>query len=50
MPVGTDRNIAISYDDRRRGRYAGADTPKKIFPEDIGFPAFLTEQVLTDKM
>ncbi len=56
MPVKTNRNIAMSYDDKRRGKYVradaadiGTDTPKKIFLEDVDFPMLLIKQVFADK-
>ena len=56
MPVKADRNIAMSYDDKRRGKYVradaadiGTDTPKKIFLEDIDFPILLIKQVFANK-
>jgi len=56
MPVKTNRNIAISYDDKLRGKYVRADMvdlrtdiPKEIFLEDVDFPMLLVKQVFTNK-
>ena len=56
MPVKTNRNIAMSYDDKRQGRYVRADkvvfmtdTPVEIFLEDTDFPMLMVRQVFTNK-
>jgi hypothetical protein len=56
MPVKTNRNIAISYDDKGRGKYVRADMsdlrtdiPKEIFLEDVDFPMLLVKQVFANK-
>jgi hypothetical protein len=56
MPVKTNRNIALSYDDKRRGKYVradmsdlGTDITKEIFLEDVDFPMLLVKQVFTNK-
>jgi len=56
MPVKTNRKIALSYDDRREGRYVRADTvvfktdtPIEIFLGHVDFPMLLIKQVFADK-
>jgi len=56
MPVKTNRRIALSYDDRRQGRYVRTDkavfragTPMEIFPEDVDFPMLTVKQVFVNK-
>lgn len=56
MPVKTNRKIALSYDDRREGRYVRADTavfrtdtPIEIFLEHVDFPMLLIKQVFANK-
>lgn len=56
MPIKTNRKIAMTYDDKRQGRYVRADTvvfrtdtPIKIFPEEVDFPLLLVRQVFADK-
>jgi len=56
MPVKTNRKIALTYDDRREGRYvradnavSGTDTPIKIFLEDVDFPMLFVRQVFVNK-
>ncbi len=56
MPVKTNRKIALSYDDRRNGRYVRADaadfrteTPIRVFPEGVDFPLLMVKQVFADK-
>ena len=56
MPVKTNRKIALSYDDKREGRYVRADTvvfktdtPIEIFLEDVDFPMLLIKQVFANK-
>jgi hypothetical protein len=56
MPVKTNRKIALSYDDRRQGKYVRADTvvfradtPIEIFSEDADFHKLLVKQVFANK-
>jgi len=56
MPVKTNRKIAMTYDDRRHGRYVRTDkavlmtdTPVEIFMEDIDFPMLMVKQVFANK-
>ncbi len=56
MPVKTNRKIALSYDDRRQGRYVRTDKavfrtdiPIEIFPEDVDFPMLPVKQVFANK-
>lgn len=56
MPVKTNRKVALSYDDRRHGRYVRADkavfmtdTPIKIFLEDTDFPMLFVKQVFENR-
>ncbi len=56
MPVKTNRKTALTYDDRREGRYVRAykavsetDTPIKIFLEDADFPMLSVRQVFVNK-
>jgi hypothetical protein len=56
MPVRTNRNIALSYDDKLRGKYVRADMadlrtdiPEEIFPENVDFPMLPVKQVFTDR-
>jgi len=56
MPIKTNRKIAMSYDDKRHGRYVRADTvvfrtdtPIKIFLEEVDFPLLLVRQIFANK-
>ncbi len=56
MPVKTNRKIALSYDDKRQGRYVRTDKavfrtdiPAEIFPEDVDFPMLPVKQVFVNK-
>jgi len=56
MPLKTNRKIALTYDDRRKGRYVRADqtdlrtdTPTEIFLEDVDFPMLLVKQAFVNK-
>jgi len=56
MPVKTNRNIAMSYDDKLRGKYVRADKadlrtdiPTEIFLEGVDFPILSVKQVFTNK-
>lgn len=56
MPVKTNRKVALSYADRRHGKYVRADkvvfktdSPIEIFLEDTDFPMLLVKQVFENK-
>jgi hypothetical protein len=56
MPIKTNRKIAMSYDDKRQGKYVRVDTvdlktdiPRKIFLENVDFPMLLVKQVFVNK-
>ena len=56
MPVKTNRKVALSYDDKRQGRYVRtdkvvfrADTPVEIFTEGADFRMLLAKQVFANK-
>jgi hypothetical protein len=56
MPIKTNRKIAMTYINKRQGRYVRADTivfrtdtPIKIFPEEADFPVLLIRQVFANK-
>lgn len=56
MPIKTNRKIAMTYNNKRQGRYVRADTivfradtPIKIFLEEVDFPVLLIRQVFANK-
>lgn len=55
MPLKTNRKVALSEHDKRRGQYVAlssldlpADTTREIWLEDVGFPVLLLKQVFTN--